>query len=271
MNQDGFSYYQHSGIAYWTHAAAAPQGYELFFLCRQGGFSHGPFASLNLSYRCGDDPIAVHQNRIKVQQCLGFEALLPVVCDQVHALRLHEASLDDAGSGWDDGKPAIAACDGLLTQVPMLPLAITTADCLPILLFSKSSRSVLALHAGWRGVIQNIVQAGITRAQGSHRVSPFDWYACIGPAIGPASFVIDGEVLQAFQAAYPQAVSMLNPNQGAVNLWQIAREQLVAAGVKEDHVFILGEDTVSQANAYFSHRREQGKTGRMMAFIRILS
>jgi hypothetical protein len=267
VTDSGFVLRQAGGITYWTHAAAERMGYTLFFLTRQGGTSLAPYSGLNLSFKVGDDPSRVERNRNQVEEVLHFVAPGPVVCDQVHGKHIHQVLPEDAGRGWRQSQPPISACDGLLTRVANLPLTITTADCLPIFLFSNSVRCALALHAGWRGVFDRFIPEAIQWARQQHAVAPETWHAAIGPSIGPESFTVDGDVLRGFRAHYPWAVHDGQYQSARVDLWHIARQQLLEVGVLAEHIYVLGEDTVLNPELYFSHRRDRVLTGRMLSFL----
>ncbi len=230
-----------------------------FVTTRAGGFSAGPFASLNLGDGCGDDPGAVRRNR----ELLGRALPSPVRwLRQVHGAVVHDADSPAAGS-----PPADAA----VTTLTGVPIAVLTADCLPVLLAERSGRAVGIAHAGWRGlaagVIENTVTAMRERAGGGIEIA-----AWLGPAIGPAAFEVGDDVVDAFVARDPAAGCVFVPGRVPGKWWadlcRFARLRLSALGVES--VGGGGYCTASDPVRFYSYRRDRS-TGRMAALIWLAS
>lgn len=220
---------------------------------REGGVSQPPFDSLNLGLHVGDNSQAVLSNRARVNAHLPNPA---VWLNQVHS-----ADVISVDEHFDLSQTLTG--DALYTQLLNQPLAIMTADCLPILLSSSNGQEVAAIHAGWRGLEQGVINN--TLACFKH--APANIHAWLGPAIGADQFQVGHEVVELFTArntAFRGAFKAQNNEKYLADIYQIARTMLNQQGV----VNISGGEycTVSQANLFFSYRRD-GQTGRMASLI----
>jgi len=221
---------------------------------RAGGASEGPYASLDLALHTGDAPEAVAENRDRVAGALGTGA--PVVPEQVHGARLVRVGGSRAGAGWASPDP-VPAADGLLATRPGLPLAILTADCLPVALASPAEGLVAAVHAGWRGLAAGILEQAVARF---HR--PGGLRAAIGPAIGPCHYEVGEDVALAVAAGSDAgAVTERRDGRLYLDLPGTAARVLRRAGVR--HLDRAEECTACEAARFFSHRRD-GVTGRQV-------
>jgi YfiH family protein len=140
--------------------------------------------------------------------------------------------------------------------------AVMTADCLPVLFCDRAGSVVAAAHAGWRGLLDGILECTIAALP----VVPGELLAWLGPAIGPERFEVGGEVRAAFVAHDAQAAACFRPHgdKWLADIYSLARQRLQAAGVTNIHGG--GQCTVSDAERYFSYRRD-GVTGRMATLI----
>lgn len=219
---------------------------------RAGGVSAGPYASLNLGDRVGDDPACVARNRALLRARLALPAE-PLWLAQVHGCEV-------ALSGTD--RPGCEA-DAAIARAPGQVCVAMTADCLPILVCDRHGTSVAAIHAGWRGLANGVIERTLARLGGD----PADWLAWLGPAIGPDAFEVGPEVRAAFLAADPGAEAAFRAQPGGkwlADLYALARARLAAAGATR----IFGGDycTYTDADRFFSFRRD-GICGRMASLI----
>ena len=217
-------------------------GYEVAFTTRIGGVSDGPYASLNLGRKSGDDVERVDENRRIACEAIGADLEKLALNHQVHSSRVLEAA------------PAMRGehADGLWTEEPGLPILAMSADCLPIVLArtDAGSPAVAVLHAGWRGLLGGIVAAG-TEALGGVTLT-----AAIGPGIGPCCYEVGEEVAAPFRDRFGEDVV----RQGRLDLWTSAERALRDAGVEQ--VERLDRCTACEPDTFFSHRRDAGRTGR---------
>lgn len=223
-------------------------GAHALFTTRTGGVSTGPYASLNLGRTVPegdeDDHAAIEANRDRVAAETGVARARFEAGHQVHGSGVR---LVDTANGWPVA-PLPHEGDGVATREAGLAAVVLVADCLPIALASEDG--IAMVHAGWRGLASGVIESGIAALSGSGPVRA----AAVGPGIGPCCFEVGDEVREAF-AAYPEARHGRN-----LDLKAIARARLAAAGVTEIHD--LGRCTACEPDAFFSHRRDGGQTGR---------
>lgn len=234
----------------------APTKIHAVCTTRVGGISQSPYHSLNLGDHVGDDPIAVTQNRHTLSKALHLPSP-PCWITQVHGVRVINTQ------NWQTGEEA----DGIYTTIPNAICAVMTADCLPILLCDKKGQYVAAIHAGWRGLADGIIESTIAQAP----CDPKEIMAWLGPAIGPKSFEAGDDVRNIFLSQNPadeSGFSILGNSKWLVDMYHIARQRLNAVGVS--NIYGEVECTVLNPERFFSFRRE-GITGRMASLIWISS
>ncbi len=206
----------------WEH-----EGCLVGFTTREGGVSEGPFASLNLGRMTGDDPARVDENRRRACAELGLDAEDLAINRQIHSPTVHRAH---RGARGEPG-------DGLWTDEPGVPMLALSADCVPIALAGDGRLAVL--HAGWRGLLEGVVEAGVGAIGGSEA-------AIVGPAIGPCCYEVGPEVSERFDADLTR--------DRRLDLWTAAERLLRACGVAR----VERVDLCTHCNPqlFFSHRRD---------------
>ena len=216
-----------------------------------------PLDSLNLGLSVNDRPEAVLENRRRLCAAIGVPQERLVVPGQVHGTTLRWVGEAEAGRGAFDSPSVIKEHDGLLTAAAGLGLVISYADCVPIVIVADGEEgpAFATVHAGWRGMIAGIGGMAAARLSGGRRLLA----AAVGPSIGPCCFAVDDELRRRFEARYPGSAGA-----GTVDLWHAARLDLEQAGVPADRIDVAGLCTSSDAR-FFSHRRDQGATGRHLA------
>jgi polyphenol oxidase len=160
------------------------------FTTRPGGVSDGPYASLNITRSRGDDPAHVVENRERVRRAVGLDHL--VFATQVHGRAVVRVDQPPKGD-----QPAGEA-DALITDRPGIGLVCQTADCTPVLLFDPKRRAIAAIHSGWRGTVQNIIQATLEALVAHYGCDPGDMIAAIGPSISADNYRVGPEVVAEF-------------------------------------------------------------------------
>ncbi|KLD63322.1 laccase [Dyella japonica DSM 16301] len=222
---------------------------------RQGpGVSQGAWARFNLGARCGDAPEAVVANRAAVRTALRLERD-PHWLQQVHGVDV--ADVDQPGDGQEP------RADASVTRRPDEPLAILTADCLPVLFCTTDGRAVAAAHAGWRGLQAGVLEVALNSLQ----APPAQVLAWLGPCIGKASYEVGDEVRDAFLALDGNAAEGFEPTRPGhwlCDLAWLARRRLQAAGV--ERVYGGGFDTRTD-DRFYSYRRDGAQSGRFASLI----
>ncbi len=230
----------------WRTTAALPDA-VLAFSTRRGGVSSAPFDTLNLGRSTVDDPAAVAENRLRLLARLGTSPDRLVTAGQVHGARVVEVTAPGH-------QPE---CDALLTTVPGLALAVTTADCMSLLYTAPGA--VAAAHAGWRGTAEGMPAATLAALCSRAGVRPDAVRVHIGPCIRGCCYEVGAEVASRFPAQSLRHVG----ESTRLDLPTAARIALLAAGLPEECLFDTGACSACESHWYFSHRRDAGRTGRM--------
>lgn len=224
---------------------------------RHGGVSPAPFESLNLGKNTDDDPANVAENRRRFCAALGCSPAQMAWSKQVHADRVRLVTEPGGAEGYD----------ALVTNRPGIVLAVSVADCAPILIFDAKNNATGAAHAGWPGTAARIVEKTLQRMASEFGTNGADCYAYIGTCIDECSFEVGEEVAVQFDAAFKR----FDAGRGKflVDLKKANKAQLRTFGVPENRIEISPYSTVLNNADYFSHRKEKGATGRMLAVIGI--
>lgn len=208
----------------------------------------------NLALHVGDNDSSVIANRITLRRHLQLPSE-PVWLKQVHGREIIELRKSSS---------SILRADASFTKVPGIVCVVLTADCLPILLCDELGSMVAAIHAGWRGLFQEILAAAVQRMT----KQPERLMAWLGPAIGPSAYEIDETVFRHFEGPkYELAFHPSRPGHWFMDLYAIARQQLNMAGVKR--VYGASHCTYNESSLFFSYRRD-AQTGRQASLIWML-
>lgn len=260
-----------SGSKVWygifTDFAAA--GIQHGISTRLGGRSEAPFAGLNLGLHTGDVAAAVWHNRQLFCQAVGVSPDKAVTAEQVHGDVVQAVTAADAGRGARVYQEAIQGTDALITNEPGLPLLLFFADCVPVLIFDPVARAIGLSHAGWKGTVANIAQKTVLAMQRQYNTNPADCLVGIGPSIGPCCYEVDEAVLRKLQTNFSCWDKLVTPHKDRwqLNLWEANREQLKAIGIPDRQITVSSVCTADNTAMFFSHRAENGRTGRIGAII----
>ena len=230
-------------------------GFRLAFFTRRGGVSGGPYASLNFSATVGDDPDAVQRNFGLGAEVLGVAPERLFYLSQVHGRNAVEL-----GPGASRDEITKQEGDALYGASPGVAICVRTADCVPILAADVRSGAVVAIHAGWRGVVRGVVEAGIellaARAGG-----PTELVAAIGPHIRSDAFEVSEDVALELEASSEARDAVDRTREKPhVSLARIVTAKLVALGLDASRIDDTGGCTASEPDRFFSFRRD-GKVG----------
>lgn len=233
------------------------------FAGRIGGVSKGPHASLNFSYKVGDDPSAVDENWRRLRRIIGSET--PVA-------RLRQVHRADVVVRTRANASEFPQADGMVTAEPDLVMGIFSADCVPILMIDAERKIAAALHAGWRSTIAKIAESGV-RAMQSLGARPEAIRAAMGPAIGICCFEVHADLAARFAREVEGASRHTRaggPGKAYLDLRAILADQLASAGIPRESIISAGPCTRCASDRYFSRRASGGiVTGLQLSFIRI--
>ena len=159
--------------------------------------------------------------------------------------------------------------DAVLTDISRLCIGVSTADCVPVLLYDAVKGVVAAVHAGWRGTVARIVEKALETMQERYGCSPTDVKAVVGPSISLTAFEVGDEVYDAFAVAeFPmEKIARKYGDKWHIDLWEANRLQLLACGVPADAIEVCGVCTFTRYDEFFSARRMGINSGRIFSGI----
>lgn len=253
------------GVVFYHSPLLARVGVAHGFSTRIGGISNGPFDSMNLGNPQGaavqDEQSNIRENYRRLQYSLGMGEKPRCWVHQVHAGDVvFVRKTMDFSSG--------AKADAIISDDAERVISVRIADCGPILLATDDGAIVAAVHAGWRGVVSQVLPNTIREIR---RMSGAKLIAAVGPCIGGCAFEVGPEVVEQFRQLFgadaPVEMKKDVEGKGLLDLRRAIELQLLGCGVGEDRIDLTDRCTHRDADEFFSHRREKGITGRMAALI----
>ncbi len=251
---------QNGSIKYYRFDHLTDEHLVQAIFTRHGGTSQTPWQSLNMGGTVGDDPAAVTENRLR-----GFSALGLAPETLYDVWQVHSANVVCADTPRSLKVPHLKA-DVILTDHPGVTLMMRFADCVPIFLYDPRRGVIGLAHAGWKGTVQRVAAAAVETMQTRYGCNPADIQAGIGPSIGVDHYPIGPEVAAQVREAFGRnARPLLQPVNGKVHLdlWEANRLTLEQAGVGQ--IELAGICTACHVEDWYSHRAENGHTGRFGA------
>lgn len=252
-----------SPAAHLTSPLLTRAGFRHAFFTRRGGVSSGPFASLNFSVKVGDTPENVARNLDLAGECLGVARSRIFFSSQVHGRTVR---MLDAGDTPE--QVVFDAADALVTSEAGLACGVRTADCVPILLADAVTGVVAAAHAGWRGVVCDILAATVEQME-RRGSAPSALVAAIGPHISRTAFEVSEDVARALAHAAGDdgVVDRERGSKPHVDLRRAVRLQLIRLGLSHDAIEDVPGCTYSDPEQFFSFRRDGPESGRHISVI----
>jgi len=222
---------------------------------RHGGVSPEPLG-MNLSFRVGDNQKHVEENRRRFFGTLGLDPhhlAVPLQCHSDHVQMV-------GGAG------EYESCDGLITNTADLPLVVTVADCLPVVLFEPEKAVLGHVHAGWRGSARKIVERTVETMRREFGTSPDSMVAFLGPSAGVCCYEVGGEMAEVF----PSDELERRNNKMFLNLKKANVDQLLACGLRRENIEVSNVCTICAPDLFHSFRRDGNQSGRMMSVAMIV-
>lgn len=252
---------------------------KAFSTTRHGGVSEGNYASLNINEYCGDSKANTDANRLLLANELGIDANHIIMPHQTHGVE--SRIIGEEFATLPDGvkKMLLEGVDAVMTNIPGMCIGVSTADCIPVLLYDEEHHAAAAIHAGWRGTQARIVHKAVQEMRMAYQTDPTKLKAVIGPGISLDNFEVGDEVYAAFeQAAFDMSAIAeerikRNPNaddptkaferKWHINLPLANIQMLTHNGVDEANIINTGICTFDNADNYFSARRLGIESGRI--------
>lgn len=251
---------EHQGVAYW-HAPLLTQA----GLChgvseRIGGKSTGHLSSLNFGFSAGDSYEYLVQNYHIFLEAIGAGKMDCFISRQVHETLVKKCGEEDLLILQPQASRTVA--DGLWTDGKAKVLIKQFADCVPVFIYDPLAHCFAVVHAGWRGTAAGIAKIALQELCQNAGAKAERMLCAIGPSIGPCCFQTGDDCAAAFS---PSCVITTEGKQ-SVNLWKANKNMLIDAGVLPQNIAIAQICTACNTRAFYSHRAEQGQTGRMVGF-----
>ncbi|WP_040204880.1 peptidoglycan editing factor PgeF [Neobacillus jeddahensis] len=240
------------------------------FTTKNGGTSHGDFETLNMGFHVGDVQTNVCENRKKVAELLHFPLEKWVGAEQTHDIIVKKITKADRGKGSNSYDHSFKGTDGFYTNEEGILLTLCFADCVPLFFIAPEKKMIGTAHAGWKGSVGQIAKQMIL-AWGNEGISPEQIFVTIGPSICEKCYIVDDHVINFVEKSLEDGAvlpyNLLNEGQYSLNLPELNRQILLASGVPDKNIRLTGFCSSCNQEYFFSHRRDKGKTGRMMSFI----
>lgn len=252
---------------------ALGEGITAFSTTRHGGYSSGSYGEFNVNRYCGDAPVAIRQNRRLLSLKLGVTDDRIVMPHQVHGVQIRKITLGFLYASADEQTARLEGVDALMTNVHGVCIGVSTADCIPIIIYDPQHEAVCAVHAGWRGTVQRIAREATLAMITEYGSNPSQLQVVIGPGISMEAFEVGDEVYDAFaNARFPMedvarrmaAMDGSPVEKWHIDLWACNRLQLQAVGVLPEHIHVSGICTWQHCDDYFSARRLGIHSGRIL-------
>ena len=257
----------------------------LLFTTRRKGFSTDNYNSLNTAYHVGDNPLNVNKNRLKILNLLGCDKNTSLISlNQIHSnkiLVIDEGFLkenflsENKNSGFTNlGSSLLYSADGMITDILKVPIMVMGADCNLILMADVKNKVVAAVHAGWRGVLNQIILNAINTFTSRFNSKPEDIYIFFGPSIRKCCFKVDENVFNLFyrkfyEASFYEKITdkEKNTNYFFIDLVNIMRNDIIKTRIPEKNIFDTGICTCcNNEDLFYSYRKEK-ETGRQAGII----
>lgn len=238
------------------------------FTTRNGGISRPPYNSLNLGMGTEDSPANIEGNRSNLTRSFGLEPRQLLTVKQVHGL---DILLIDTPN-LDLSHFTSVEADAIVTDQRGIMIGILTADCYPILLWHQQKPVAAVIHAGWRGAAGGLIGKTVDTLAQNFACPATELRAAIGPGIGAHKYEVDRPVRDAFRQGSGNWESIAKETR--LGHWQLdiglsCRLQLEACGLAPQQIEVAEPCTCCNPELFFSHRRDNGKTGRQIGFMKL--
>ena len=250
------------------HYYKLPGRVKAFSTTRHGGVSEGLFGTFNINPYCGDAPAAVAENRRIVADALHIQPNKIFLPHQVHGVTCRVIDADFLRLGKVQQTTQLEGVDAVMTAERGVCIGVSTADCIPVLLYDKVNNAAAAVHAGWRGTVQRIVEKVLHHMECAFGTRSADVIAVIGPGISLKNFEVGDEVYEAFKAQdFNMRLIARRYAKWHIDLPLCNRLQLECVGVPQQAIQMTGICTYDHVDDYFSARRLGTASGRIFTGI----
>lgn len=244
-----------------------------FSTTRHGGCSQGPHATFNINRYCGDTEQCVSQNRKRLADILGIDEKRIVVPHQTHGTQIRLIANDFFELPDNVRDMILDGVDAVMTSESDVCIGVSTADCIPVVIYDSEHHAACVVHAGWRGTVARIVMKAVGAMSDAFHSRPQCLKAVIGPGISLDCFEVGDEVYREFASAgfdmariarrYEASGGAGRHEKWHIDLCECNRLQLIGVGVDDENIFMSGICTYKNVDDYFSARRLSVNSGRI--------
>ncbi|WP_042356321.1 peptidoglycan editing factor PgeF [Bacillus rubiinfantis] len=234
------------------------------------GVSHEPYASLNMGFHVNDNANDVCANRERVAAKLKLPLQQWVGAEQIHNTSIKKVSKSDRGKGANNYSDSFQGTDGFYTNEEGILLTLCYADCVPLFFHAPEKKMIGAAHAGWKGTVAQIAKEMIQLWE-LEGIQAKDIHVAIGPSICEKCYIVDNHVVNLIENILEDVdrkpYNLISAGQYSLDLRLLNKQLLIKAGVPEKQIIVSNLCTSCEQELFFSYRRDQGKTGRMLSYI----
>lgn len=239
-----------------------------FSTTRHGGFSQGAYGEFNINRFCGDNEECISKNLEALSRTLGISGNAVIMPHQTHGTEVRLIAKDFLTLPQQVKDMVLEGVDALITDVKNICIGVSTADCIPIIIYDPAHHAAAAVHAGWRGTVQRIVLKSIDTIHIAYGSRPEELQAVIGPGISLGAFEVGDEVYSEFaEAGFDMAAICRREDKWHIDLKECNRRQLCTSGIADSNITVSPICTYTDYADYFSARRLGTASGRIFTGI----
>lgn len=241
------------------------------FSSKLGGVSEGYFSSMNLGFNRGDKEENVTSNYKLIADSMGIPYNQITASDQIHETKIRRITKEDMGKGIVRKKD-YSGIDGLITNVPNIPLVTYYADCVPLYLIDRKNRAIGLSHSGWRGTVKRMGRETIKRMEEEFGTKVEDLIVEIGPSICKDCYEVSHDVYEEFEKVFSlEQMELLfikkENKKYQLDLWEANRQIFIEEGVNTENIHCSQICTCCNSDIMFSHRVHGTERGTLAAFL----
>lgn len=240
------------------------------FTSKNGGLSESHFSTMNLGLHVCDSDEVVGKNRGRIADLLKFPIEYWVGAEQTHEVHIQKVTKKHAGKGSLLYEESFKGTDGFYTMDKGILLTLCYADCVPVYIHHENTGTIGIFHAGWKGTVNGIAREMVQTMQ-NEGIDEKELQIIIGPSICRNCYIVDRYVISfvdnILEEGENKSYNQIGDNQYNLDLKQLNKDILLKAGVMEKNIKVSNICTSCDHEHFFSHRRDKGKTGRMLSFI----
>lgn len=240
------------------------------FTSKNGGFSQDEYSTMNLGLHVNDSLEVVQSNRQRMAELIGFPLSHWVAAEQTHEINIEKITTKDAGKGALVYRDSLVSTDGFITNDKGILLTMCYADCVPLYFLHEETGAIGVAHAGWKGTVSGIALEMVRKFE-MEGIDRKGIQVIIGPSICKNCYIVDDRIIDFVEKLLEEndnkPYNQIEEHQYKLDLKQLNYLLLLKAGLIEENIKVTNFCTSCHNEHFFSHRRDKGKTGRMMSFI----